>query len=207
MTDTFELNINTFCPLDCNVPTFEDSKGNTTFIVRHDLYDALGLPEGFNHEEHLAQSEWERRMPNYASDDHDAWQIISESGFYKLVLMGNAAKAKAVQAWITGIVLPTLQADGLYMMGEELRFERPENVGIDFRKHNDVQGVLREYLTRVIMPELRRDQIYMVGIMDYLNETGGGNEDGGQHEPWEKEFMRRMEKKAARGKPTTAMLH
>lgn len=26
MTDNVELNINTFCPLDCYVPTFEDAK-------------------------------------------------------------------------------------------------------------------------------------------------------------------------------------
>lgn len=202
MTDTFELNINTFCPLDCNVPTFEDSKGNTAFIVRHDLYDALGLPGGFNHEEHLAQSEWERRMPNYARGDRDAWQIISESGFYKLVLMGNSAKAKAVQTWISSIVLPRLQADGLYMMGEELQFAKPESVSIDANKLNIMQGVVCEHVTRIIMPELRRDQIYMVAFMDYLAEQGGG-----KHEMLKDEVLRLMKKKAARGKPSTATLH
>lgn len=204
MTDNVELNINTFCPLDCYVPTFEDSQGSTAFIVKDDLYDALGLPEGFNHEECLAQSEWERRMPNYARDESDAWQIVSESGFYKLLLMGNTAKAKAFQAWVSGSVLPAIQADGLYLMGEELRFGRPEGLGIDVRKLNDVQGdpkVLREHLTSAILPELRRDQVYMVNTMDYLNEQGT------QHDRLEDDVITLMQKKAARGRPTNAMLH
>lgn len=204
MTQNPELNINTFCPLNCYVPTFCDSQGRTAFIVNDGLYQALGLQHGFHHEEYLASSEWERRMPNYASDESDAWQLVSESGFYKLVLLGDTDKAKAFQAWVSGVVLPAIQADGLYMIGEELRFSGPEKLGVNVRELEGRQGAamtLREQLTSVILPELRLDRMYMSGMTAYLSE--GLNTSKLR----EADLRRIINKKAARGKPGDAMLH
>ncbi|MBZ9753682.1 hypothetical protein LB524_00135 [Mesorhizobium sp. ESP6-5] len=47
--------------------------------------------------------------------------LISESGFYKLVLRAQRSNphAKEVQDWVTRIVLPAIRKDGMYVVGEE----------------------------------------------------------------------------------------
>ena len=45
--------------------------------------------------------------------------LVSESGFYKLVLRSNKPDAKAFQDWVTRDVLPTIRRDGVYVVGEE----------------------------------------------------------------------------------------
>ena len=45
--------------------------------------------------------------------------IVSESGFYKLVLKSRKPEARRFQDWVTGVVLPAIRKDGGYILGEE----------------------------------------------------------------------------------------
>ncbi len=45
--------------------------------------------------------------------------IVSESGFYKIVLRSRKPVAKEFQRWVTHEVLPSIRKHGGYMMGQE----------------------------------------------------------------------------------------
>lgn len=45
--------------------------------------------------------------------------IVSESGFYKLVLKSRKPEARRFQDWVTGVVLPAIRKDGGYILGED----------------------------------------------------------------------------------------
>lgn len=46
-------------------------------------------------------------------------KLVSESGLYKLVMKSRKPQAIAFQNWVTGIVLPAIRKDGMYVAGEE----------------------------------------------------------------------------------------
>jgi prophage antirepressor-like protein len=46
-------------------------------------------------------------------------KTISESGFYKLIGRSDKPVARAFQDWVTREVLPAIEKDGGYIMGEE----------------------------------------------------------------------------------------
>lgn len=46
-------------------------------------------------------------------------RIISESGLYKLIMRSDKPEARAFQDWVTRHVLPAINRDGAYVMGEE----------------------------------------------------------------------------------------
>ena len=45
--------------------------------------------------------------------------VINESGLYSLIIRSHKPEAKAFRKWVTGIVLPTLRKDSLYIVGQE----------------------------------------------------------------------------------------
>ena len=46
-------------------------------------------------------------------------KLVSESGFYKLLMRSDKPEAHPFQDWVTGVVLPTIRKDGGYIMCEE----------------------------------------------------------------------------------------
>jgi prophage antirepressor-like protein len=47
--------------------------------------------------------------------------IVSESGFYKLVMRSDRPEASPFQDWVTRDVLPAIRKDGMYIIGEEAK--------------------------------------------------------------------------------------
>lgn len=45
--------------------------------------------------------------------------LISESGFYKLIMRSDKPDARKFQDWVTREVLPSIRKDGGYILGQE----------------------------------------------------------------------------------------
>lgn len=99
-----------------------EREGQPWFIAK-DVCDALGMSTaagaqrwtaGLNADECLLAKPQEcRGLPNRGA------LIVSESGFYKLVLKSRKPEARKFQDWVTGVVLPAIRKDGGYILGEE----------------------------------------------------------------------------------------
>ena len=92
---------------------------NETWFIAKDICDVLGIDtnharEGLDDDEitNLRNKEvWNR--PGRAP------LIVSEAGFYKLVLRSRKPVAKEFQRWVTHEVLPSIRKHGGYMAGQE----------------------------------------------------------------------------------------
>lgn len=45
--------------------------------------------------------------------------LVSESGFYKLIMRSDKQEARKFQDWVTGVVLPAIRKDGGYILDSE----------------------------------------------------------------------------------------
>lgn len=90
-------------------------EGQPWFIAK-DVCDALGL-DTTRVRRHLNEAEvnlvHQTGLPNRGA------LIVSESGFYKLVLKSRKPEARKFQDWVTGVVLPAIRKDGGYVVGQE----------------------------------------------------------------------------------------
>jgi anti-repressor protein len=92
---------------------------NETWFIAKDICDVLGIDtnharEGLDDDEitNLRNTEvWNR--PGRAP------LIVSEAGFYRLVLRSRKPVAKEFQRWVTHEVLPSIRKHGGYMAGQE----------------------------------------------------------------------------------------
>ncbi|WP_321335011.1 BRO family protein [Breoghania sp.] len=96
--------------------------------------------------------------------------LVSESGFYKLVLRSDKPDAKVFQDWVTKEVLPAIRKDGAYVMGEEkvrtgemsedqfvLRAMEilQDKVARLTNERDDAQATIREHLLLLTVDEWR----------------------------------------------------
>ena len=96
---------------------------NEPWFVAKDVCDALGIAtnhlresgRGLDDDEVLSLPNWEGKG--------SAPLIVSEAGFYKLVLRSRKPEAKAFQRWVTHDVLPAIRRTGGYMVSRD---ETPE---------------------------------------------------------------------------------
>lgn len=92
----------------------QDESGEPWFVAK-DVCDALGIAtnhlrengRGLDEDEVLSLPNWEGKG--------SAPLIVSESGFYKLVLKSRKPEAKAFQRWVTHEVLPSIRKKGGYI--------------------------------------------------------------------------------------------
>ena len=85
--------------------------GEPWFVAR-DVTDALGLDRTATYK--LDEDEKGVRSTHTPGGDQQV-SIISEAGFYKLVLKSRKPEAKAFQRWVTHEVLPAIRRTGGYM--------------------------------------------------------------------------------------------
>ncbi len=88
--------------------------GEPWFVAR-DVTDALGLDRTATYK--LDEDEKGVRSTHTPGGDQQV-SIISEAGFYKLVLKSRKPEAKAFQRWVTHEVLPALRRDGAYVASD-----------------------------------------------------------------------------------------
>lgn len=92
----------------------QDESGEPWFVAK-DVCDALGIAtnhlrevgRGLDEDEVLSLPNWEGKG--------SAPLIVSEPGFYKLVLKSRKPEAKAFQRWVTHEVLPSIRKKGGYI--------------------------------------------------------------------------------------------
>lgn len=96
------------------------------WFVAKDVCDVLGIKtnhlredgRGLDDDEVLSLPNWEGRG--------SAPLIVSEAGFYKLVMRSRKPEAKAFQRWVTHEVLPAIHRTGGYMVVKQ--DETPEQI-------------------------------------------------------------------------------
>lgn len=97
-------------------------EGQPWFIAK-DVCDALGLNtaggvQKWIHHLTPGESVLGKQRDYSGLPNRGAW-LVSESGFYKLVLKSRKPEAVKFQDWVTGVVLPAIRKDGGYILGEE----------------------------------------------------------------------------------------
>ena len=92
------------------------SEGGEPWVVAKDVCDALGLSNTTEALRNLDDDEVGNiSNSEVAQNGGRAPRIISEPGFYKLVMRSRKPEAKAFQRWVTHEVLPAIRRDGGYM--------------------------------------------------------------------------------------------
>ncbi len=101
------------------VRALSDKEGNPWLIAK-DVCDVLGL----NNVTEALRSLDDDEKTNISNSE--VWNkpgrdpfIISEAGFYKLVMRSRKPEAKEFQRWVTHEVLPSIRRHGGYMAGQE----------------------------------------------------------------------------------------
>lgn len=96
----------------------QDDGGEPWFVAK-DVCDALGIATNHLREEGRGLDEDEvLSLPNWEGKG-SAPLIVSEPGFYKLVMRSRKPEAKAFQRWVTHEVLPSIRKRGGYMASVE----------------------------------------------------------------------------------------
>ena len=91
-----------------------DESGEPWFVAK-DVCDALGIATNHLREDGRGLDEDEvLSLPNWEGKG-SAPLIVSEPGFYKLVLKSRKPEAKAFQRWVTHEVLPSIRKKGGYI--------------------------------------------------------------------------------------------
>ena len=102
------------------------SLNDEPWFVAKDVCDVLGIKtnhlredgRGLDDDEVLSLPNWEGKG--------SAPLIVSEAGFYKLVMRSRKPEAKAFQRWVTHEVLPAIRRTGGYMVAKQN--ETPEQI-------------------------------------------------------------------------------
>ena len=111
--------------IDAEIMAFESAEFGTVrvstrdgepWFVAKDVCDALGLSNTTEALRNLDDDEVGNiSNSEVAQNGGRAPRIISEPGFYKLVMRSRKPEAKAFQRWVTHEVLPAIRRDGGYM--------------------------------------------------------------------------------------------
>ena len=92
----------------------QDESGEPWFVAK-DICNALGIATNHLREDGRGLDEDEvLSLPNWEGKG-SAPLIVSEPGFYKLVLKSRKPEAKAFQRWVTHEVLPSIRKKGGYI--------------------------------------------------------------------------------------------
>ena len=89
-----------------------------TWFVAKDVCDALGIATNHLRESGRGLDDDEvMNLPNWEIGGK-APLIVSEPGFYKLVMRSRKPEAKAFQRWVTHEILPSIRRDGAYVASD-----------------------------------------------------------------------------------------
>lgn len=95
-----------------------DNNGELWFVAK-DVCDALGIAT--NHVKDGLDSDEVRNLPITEIGPKKGGKaplIVSEPGFYKLVMKSRKPEAKAFQRWVTHEVLPSIRKQGAYVYSD-----------------------------------------------------------------------------------------
>lgn len=102
------------------------SLNDEPWFVAKDVCDVLGIKTNHLREDGRGLDDDEvMNLPNWEVGGK-APLIVSEAGFYKLVMRSRKPEAKAFQRWVTHEVLPAIRRTGGYMVASQ--DETPEQI-------------------------------------------------------------------------------
>lgn len=102
------------------------SLNDEPWFVAKDVCDVLGIKTNHLREDGRGLDDDEvMNLPNWEVGGK-APLIVSEAGFYKLVMRSRKPEAKAFQRWVTHEVLPAIRRTGGYMVAKQ--DETPEEI-------------------------------------------------------------------------------
>lgn len=102
------------------------SLNDEPWFVAKDVCDVLGIKTNHLREDGRGLDDDEvMNLPNWEVGGK-APLIVSEAGFYKLVMRSRKPEAKAFQRWVTHEVLPAIHRTGGYMVAKQ--DETPEQI-------------------------------------------------------------------------------
>ena len=147
------------------------------WFVAKDVCDILGVKNTTQSMQQL--EDFERAMFNIGRQGEA--NIISESGFYALVLRSRKQIAKPFRIWVTSEVLPSIRKTGSYTANPSNKMELAfDNMKIVYAQINNMEDLLAEQnekLDRVVdnltLSTRQQQKIYKVA-KDRVNHLLGG---------------------------------
>lgn len=112
-----------------NIETFNSSEfgalralmvGDDPWFVARDVCDALGISNSRDAVGSLDDDERNTVAITDGTPGNPNKAIVSEAGFYKLVMRSRKPEAKAFQRWVTHEVLPSIRKRGGYLTPEKV---------------------------------------------------------------------------------------
>lgn len=151
------------------------------WFVAKDVCDILGVKNPRQAMTRLDDFEKNTVILNDGNKGNPNMTIISESGFYILVLSSRKPIAKPFQIWVTREVLPSIRKTGIYTANPSNKMELAfDNMKIVYAQINNMEDLLAEQnekLDRVVdnltLSTRQQQKIYKVA-KDRVNHLLGG---------------------------------
>lgn len=94
-------------------------KAGEPWFIAKDVTTALGYASGPNAVAKHVDLDQKGVTKSMTPGGQQQLTIISEGGFYSLVMVSKLPSAKAFKRWVMDVVLPSLRKHGRYVMGQE----------------------------------------------------------------------------------------
>ena len=151
------------------------------WFVAKDVCDILGVKNVTQSMQQL--EDFERSMFNIGRQGEA--NIISESGFYTLVLRSRKPIAKPFRIWVTREVLPTIRKTGQYVAGDRNKVESMVedmgcNMKIAYAQINNMEDMIGEQnnMLKMVVDNMtlttRQQQKLYKAAKDRINHLLGG---------------------------------
>jgi prophage antirepressor-like protein len=152
---SFQLPVELGSQVD-NVRTIINQNDKTIWFVANDLFKILGINSKGGRSDALAVLDEDERssFKTNTSGGEQNMVIVSESGFYSLIMRSRKPIAKPFQKWVTREVLPEIRKNGFYITKEAK--SNPSNKLI-----KEARGILE---TRLGIDNTRDE------LIDYIND-------------------------------------
>ena len=107
--------------------------GDQPWFVAADVLNVLGYPRGSKTYRLNQLDTVERGVSKIKTPSHgeQEYQLVSESGLYKLVMWSGKPNAKPFQDWVSKEVLPSIRKTGSFVTGQPSLVENPQMTPIE----------------------------------------------------------------------------
>lgn len=147
------------------------------WFVAKDVCGALGLGRQQDSTRYLDADEKGECLVNTTSGDQQM-VVVSEPGFYKLVMKSRKPVAKAFQRWVTHDVLPTIHAHGGYLTPrkvEEVLTDPDTIIRLATELKNErLRADLLEAENERMLPAARQAEAFLDASGDYTVTQAAG---------------------------------
>jgi prophage antirepressor-like protein len=133
-------------------------KDNETWFIQKDIRNVLKDYDNYA----VILDDDEKGFVPSKKPKKAAKEVVSESGFYKLMLCSLIPQADPFKDWVCGDVLPAIQRDGIYITPALL--SDPNNLIPAFSKEKPAdRGSMStlQWVARFVLPQIRKYGCYL----------------------------------------------